>query len=182
MGLYSAGFFKGDPIVFRIDGVNKIRRLQAKQNETKLKAKADVVLSKDDAVAIDDTKSIQKLETKTETIGTDPVTASKKKKSWTKFNLEKDDIPSTLRRSRSRSPRRTEDCRTYNNEKHVRETKLVLALERVRNQWRKQELAAGRSNHDKQDGMAHNQSKKIIVKRWRKTSNPTRLVFMDQSL
>ena len=79
---------------------------------------------------------------------------------------------------RSRSPRRTEDCRTYNNEKHVRETKLVLALERVRNQWRKQELAAGRSNHDKQDG---NQSK-IIVKRWRKTSNPTRLVFMDHSL
>ena len=69
--------------------------------------------------------------------------------------------------------------RTEENEKNVRETKLVLTLEQVKRQWRRQEFATRTSNHDKQDDMAQNQSK-VTVKRWRKKS-PTRLVFMDQS-
>ena len=73
---------------------------------------------------------------------------------------------------------RAHATRMANLEEDVHEIKLILALDRVKRQWHRHELARN-SNHDNKDNMDLNQPN-VIVKRWQKKS-PTRLVFMDQS-
>lgn len=134
---------------------------------------------------------------------------------WMKLSLDKDDIRGTLRRmypslsslasgnsrARSRSPKdlavRVRHLEAA-LEKAVGDTKVILALDGVKKQWHRHEVAARMSNlekqianlksesltkdngKDKEDDMGQNQSMRVIVKRWHKSS-PTRLVFMDQS-